>query len=102
MIRIGKGKLLELTVFILADFRADALSADGCKSGASRSQHHGNNRTARHQQAFFKNIGLIRVGNSHIHHIRHDEGNNQLQKGLQNNTEHCQNRCRPVFLHVRK
>ena len=102
MIRIGKGKLLQLAVLFLSDLRAHSLPADRGKPGASGSEDHGNHRADSHLRAFRKYVRPIPIRNTDIHHIRHNQRYDQFQHRLRHNAEYSENRGRSVWPHIRQ
>ena len=94
MIHVSERKFLELLVFRLPQLRSQALAADSRKPGACDTDGQRCQRTEHHQGSPLKNIGLIAVCHTHIHHICHDKRHNELKKGLRHNTDSRQN---PVF-----
>ena len=90
MVCVGKGKLLQLCKFRLADLSAHALAAPGREHGGTLSKHQGYQGKKHHLQPLHQNIAPVAVCNPHVHDGRHHKGDDKFKHSLQLDAQDCQ------------
>ena len=102
MIRVGKGKFLELGKLRLAQLRTQALAAAGGEHRGALAENEGHEGEGAHLHATHDDVVRVPVCHAHIHDGGHDQGDDKLKYGLRHNAEDGQNTVPPVWPHIGK
>ena len=102
MVDIGKGIALQLAVLCFPQIRPKALTAQCAEPCAADPQHQCQPCTAYHHQPLMQNIVLIPVCDSDIHHVRHNQRNDQFEDTFRRDTDQADQGVFFVLLHIRE
>ena len=102
MINIGKGVALKLLILGLPQLRAQSLTGQRRKPGASHAQHQRDQCTGHHLQSLHIDISPVAARHTHVDEVGHDKRNQKLKDALCHNADHRQSSVFFVLLHIRK
>ena len=95
---VGKGELLQLLKFRLADFGPQPLAGGGGEVGVPLAQRQADQGEQNHLKALHQNVAPVAVCHAHVDNLGHHQGDDQLKGGFRLDAEDGQHRLPAVRL----
>ncbi len=86
---VGKGEGLNVVVLRPAEVGPEAHAGHGGRHRRPQAEAQGGHRQNNHQRTLSQNVGLVAIGDSHIHNVAHHQGDQQFEHGLHGTASHA-------------